>query len=142
MLPIPTRVAIACFVAVLATFVIGALTGSLAATALASAAVIGMAAALAATMPIGRRVRRQRLEFAWWLASGDPSAGGGAVVPGTPFEVKCFLRHRGGEPLVLATLEPIVPGGAQRIDEEPDALALAPSARTEFSFKLVAPAIG
>lgn len=142
MLPIPTRVAVAGFVAVLATFVIGALTGSLAATSIASAAVIGMAAALAATMPIGRRVRRQRLEFAWWLASGDPSAGGGAVVPGAPFEVKCFLRHRGGEPLVLATLEPIVPGGAQRIDEEPDALALAPSARTEFSFKLVAPAIG
>lgn len=142
MLPIPTRTAIACFVAILATFVIGALAGSLAATVLASAATIGLAAALAATMPIGRRVRRQRLEFAWWLASGDPGAGGGAVVPGAPFEVRCFLRHRGREPLVLASLEPIVPGGARRVDDEPDALALSESARTEFSFKLVAPAVG
>lgn len=142
MLPIPTRTAVAAFVAILATFVIGALAGSLAATVLASAATIGVAAALAATMPVGRRVRRQRLEFAWWLASGDPGAGGGAVVPGAPFEVRCFLRHRGHEPLVLAALEPIVPGGARRVDDEPDALALSASARTEFSFKLVAPAVG
>lgn len=142
MLPIPTRTAIACFFAVLACLVIGALAGSLAATVIGAAGMIGLAGALAATMPVGRRVRRQRLEFAWWLGHGDPTAGGGAVVPGAPFDVKCFLRHRGSEPLLLASLDPIVPGGAKRIDEEPDALALSASARTEFDFRFVAPAVG
>jgi hypothetical protein len=94
-LPIPTPTAIAAFLATLACFVIGALSSSLAATSIGAAFAIGLASALAATMPIGRRVRRQRLEFAWWLASGDPGAGGGAVVPGAPFDVRCFLRHRG-----------------------------------------------
>ncbi|MDQ3035406.1 MAG: hypothetical protein M3Y87_23580, partial [Myxococcota bacterium] len=80
MLPIPTRTAIACFFAVMACVSIGALAGSLAATVIGATGMIGLAAALAATMPVGRRVRRQRLEFAWWLGHGDPSAGGGAVV--------------------------------------------------------------
>jgi uncharacterized protein (DUF58 family) len=144
MLPIPTATAVALYFATLACLVIGALSASLAAAVIGATGAIGLAAALAATMPVGRRVRRQRLEFAWWLAQGDPSAGGGAVVPGAPFEVRCYLRHRGLQPLVLTSLDPIVPGGATRIDrvEEADTLALAPASRTEFSFRLVAPAVG
>ncbi|UJR79031.1 DUF58 domain-containing protein [Sandaracinus amylolyticus] len=142
MLPIPTRTAVAVFFAVLVCLVVGALAGSLAATVIGATGMIGLAAALAATMPVGRRVRRQRLEFAWWLGHGDPGAGGGAVVPGAPFDVRCFMRHRGLEPLLLASLEPIVPGGATRVDDEADSLALAASARTEFTFRFVAPAVG
>jgi uncharacterized protein (DUF58 family) len=141
-LPIPTRTAVAVFAAVLVCLVLGALTGSLAATVIGATGIVGLATALAATMPVGRRVRRQRLEFAWWLGHGDPGAGGGAVVPGAPFDVRCFLRHRGSEPLLLASLDPIVPGGATRVDEEADALALSAAARTEFTFRFVAPAVG
>jgi uncharacterized protein (DUF58 family) len=142
MLPIPTPSAVACFIAVMACIVIGALSGSLAATTLGTAGMIGLAGALAATIPLGRRVRRQHLEFAWWLGHGDPGAGGGAVVPGAPFDVKCFLRHRGSEPFLLEALEPMIPGGATRIDGEPDVIAIAGSARTEFSFRFVAPSVG
>ena len=112
------------------------------ATVIASAGFLGLCLALAATMPLGRRVRRQRLEFAWWLGHGDPSSGAGAVVPGAPFEVRCYIRHRGPQGLLLAALEPIVPGGARRVDEDPSALVLSPRGRTEFAFRLVAPAAG
>lgn len=144
MLPIPTPTAVAIFLATLTSLVIGALAGSLPATVIGATGAIGLAAALAATMPVGRRVRRQRLEFAWWLTHGDPGASGGVVVPGAPFEVRCFLRHRGPQPLVLTSLEPIATAFARRLDREaePDAVALAPGTRTDITFQLVAPAVG
>jgi uncharacterized protein (DUF58 family) len=143
MLPIPSSTAIACFFAVLLTLTWGSLFGSLAATTLGVAGALGLCTAFAATMPIGRRVRRQRLEFAWWLASGEPGSGGGAVVPGAPFEVRCFLRHRGSHPLLLGSLEPVVPLAAKReVERDVETLALAPMARTEWVFRFSAPAIG
>lgn len=142
MLPIPTRSAVACFFAVMSSIGIGALTDSVTATTLGAATMVGLAGALAATIPLGRRVRRQHLEFAWWLGHGDPNAGGGAVVPGAPFEVKCFLRHRGSEPVLLEELSPMIPGGAMRVDDEPDAIVISAMARTEFSFRFVAPSVG
>ena len=61
--------------------IVGLGTRSPAATTLAGAGFVALAIALALTMPLGRRVRRQRLEFAWWLGHGDPAGGGGAVNP-------------------------------------------------------------
>jgi len=142
MLPMPTRTALAAFVGCAAMMLIAIALGSAAAAVFASGGFAALALALAATMPLGRRVRRQRLEFAWWLAHADPSAAGGAVVPGAPFEVKCYVRHRGSTPIVLSGLSPIVPGGARFVDEEPPLLLLGARARTEFSFRLVAPAAG
>src|SRR5688572_9976230 len=112
------------------------------AAVLGGAIVVGLALALAITMPLGPRVRRHRLEVAWWLARGEPGSGGGAVVPGKPFEVRCFLRHRGGMSLELRDLLPLVPGGAQLVGEENVGLALFANARTDFTFRLVAPAAG
>ena len=143
MLPIPRPTAIAAFVSTLIALSIGAMSGSLPATVLGVAQMIGLAIALAATIPLGRRVRRQKLEFAWWLGHGDPGTGGGAVVPGAPFEVRCFVRHRGTAPLLLREMTPIAPGGATRAsDDDADSLVAAPIARTEFTFRLVAPAVG
>lgn len=142
MLPMPTRHAIATFVGCALLLGLAIVGSSAAAATLASVGFAGLSAALAATMPLGRRVRRQRLEFAWWLGHGEPSQGGGAVTPGAPFEVRCFIRHRGGHAMLLSALDPIVPGGPRVADTEPRALWLAPRARTEFSFKLVAPAAG
>lgn len=121
---------------------IGILTASWPAAGLGGALIVGLSLAFAMTVPLGRRVRRHRLEFAWWLAHAEPGSGGGAVVPGRPFEVRCFLRHRGAMKLALRQLAPITPGGAQVLDAEPDALSLAPNARTDFGFRLVAPAVG
>lgn len=142
MLPIPTESAWIIAAGAALAVGIGALFGSPLAMLVGTTALLGLAAALARTMPLGRRVRRERLEFAWWLAHGDPGAGGGAAVPGAPFEVRCFVRHRGAERLVLRDLEPIVPAGARFSDDEPRALVVEPRARTQLSFRLVAPAAG
>lgn len=142
MLPIPTRTAVAALVGALLAIAAGASLGSWPATMLGGAAFVGLALCLAMTMPLGRRVRRHRLEFAWWLAHADPGSGGGAVVPGKPFEVRCFMRHRGAMRLALRAMTPLAPGGAKLLDEDDEVLTLGPNARTEFSFRLVAPAVG
>ncbi len=142
MLPIPTRTASALALASAIAMVVGALLASPVATLIGTSIALVLAIALMLTMPLGRRVRRERLEFAWWLAHGDPGAGGGAVVPRAPFEVRCFVRHRGDDPLVLTNVEPIIPGGATMADDEPLAMEVSPGARAELSFRLVAQAAG
>lgn len=142
MLPIPTTSAYWAFAGCVVMLLVGITLRSLEATALAGSGFVGLAAAVAATMPLGRRVRRQRLEFAWWLDTGEPRSAGGAVVPGAPFEVRCYIRHRGAENLVVSDADPIVPGGARIVDEDPRVLLLAARARNEFTFRLVAPAAG
>lgn len=145
MLPIPTRTAFATLAGALSLVALGIVSSAWPATILGGSLAVGLALCLAMTMPLGRRVRRHRLEFAWWLAHAEPGSGGGAVVPGKPFDVRCFLRHRGGMRLPLRELVPIVPGGA-RLDGEANehvpGLLLEPNARTDFTFRLVAPAAG
>ncbi|MEM9187855.1 MAG: DUF58 domain-containing protein [Myxococcota bacterium] len=142
MLPIPRPGAVAAYVAAIALCAVGIGTRSSISVAFGGAILFGLALALMLTMPLGRRVRRQRLEFAWWLAHGDPGSGGGAVVPGAPFEVRCYIRHRGPTGLTLGGLSPVVPGGANVEDDRSTVLSLPPRARTEFSFRLRAPAVG
>jgi uncharacterized protein (DUF58 family) len=141
-LPIPTNSAVAAFVGCVAALAIGIGTRSVPTLILAASGFVALAFALAVTMPLGRRVRRQRLEFAWWLGHGDPAAGGGAVIPGAVFEVRCYVRHRGSTPILLSSLEPVVPGGARVVEDDSDVLVLRARARTEFAFRLVAPAAG
>ncbi len=142
MLPIPTTTAFAALVGGVGMVLLGVLLASPPATALGGALLVGLTLAFTMTMPLGRRVRRHRLEFAWWLAHAEPGSGGGAVVPGKPFDVRCFLRHRGAMQLALRELVPVAPGGAQVVGGDPDALVLAPNARTDFTFRLIAPAVG
>jgi uncharacterized protein (DUF58 family) len=141
-LPIPTQNALAAAIGALAMVSIGIVSSSWPVTVLGGACVVGLALALAMTMPLGRRVRRHRLEFAWWLSHAEAGSGGGAVVPGKPFDVRCFMRHRGSMRLALRDLTPLVPGGVGRADAEEGVLVLGPNARTEFSFRLTAPAAG
>lgn len=146
MLPIPRPTAFALLAGATLCLLLAIVDSSPIAALIGAMLLLVLGGALAASMPIGRRVRRERLEFAWWLAHGDPSAGGGAAVPGVPFEVRCFVRHRGRGRLLLRSLEPIVPGGAHLTRDEGEAsdgaLYVPPHSRTELSFKLVAPAAG
>ncbi len=82
MLPMPTRAALAAFLGCALVLGIGLFSSTAAVASLAGAGFAGLALALAATMPLGRRVRAERLEFAWWLGHGEPGASGGAVTPG------------------------------------------------------------
>ncbi|GAB4197529.1 MAG: hypothetical protein OHK0013_05770 [Sandaracinaceae bacterium] len=143
MLPIPTPIAVTAFVGASLALAIGAAAGSFPATVVGAALLLALVVAFVLTVPVGRRVRRQKLELAWWLGHGDPGADAGAAIPRKPFEVRCFLRHRGPERLVLGDLRPLVPGGAQLLEEDaPELLVVPGGTRTEFSFRLVAPATG
>ncbi|MFW6050007.1 MAG: DUF58 domain-containing protein [Myxococcota bacterium] len=141
MLPLPTATGTAAFVGCVCATVIGVGASSTAATLLGTAGLCAMALALAVTLPLGRVLRRQRLEFAWWLehASGEH---GETVVPGVPFEVRCYVRHRGTQELLASEVRPIVPAGARWLDRDAPGLRIAPASRTEFGFKLQAPAAG
>ncbi len=141
MLPIPTTRAFAVFAGCVGMWLVGLVTQSWAATVLGSGLAIMLMATLAATVPLGRRVRAQRLEFAWWLAHGNGPVSG-AVVPGVPFQIRCYVRHRGTTPLEMSHVEPILPGAASVIDLEPSSLHVAPRARNEFSFSVVAQSAG
>jgi uncharacterized protein (DUF58 family) len=138
----PTPAALAVFVGALGAMAAGIATASATGTSLGATTLIGLAAAFAATAPLGRRVRWQRVEFAWWLAQGDPGTSGGAVVPGKPFEVRCFVRHRSASGLALHDLVPIAPGGARVEGESLASIELPAHSRGDFSFRLVAPAVG
>lgn len=142
MLPLPTTPATLLLLGALATVAAGIAFASASAAVLGGAVLVGLSLALAVTMPLGRRVRRHRLEFAWWLGHADPGSGGGAVIPGKPFEVRCFLRHRGAMRITLGGLNPLIARGARVLGEDPPVLPLAPNARTEFGFRLIAPAAG
>lgn len=141
MLPIPTTRAAAAFFGVLGMWLVGLSTKSWAATALGSALALLLVAVFSATVPLGRRVRAQRLEFAWWLASRETSVSG-AVVPHVPFQVRCYVRHRGSHGIELTRVTPVLANGAKVLDEEPHAISVMPRARNEFSFTLTAQAAG
>lgn len=142
MLPIPTPTAIVAFLGAGACLVLAIATGSYEGLLVGAGLLLGLTLAFVLTVPVGRRVRRQKLEFAWWLAHGDPGSDAGAAVPNKPFEVRCFLRHRGLETLRFAEIVPLVPGGARLLDHDASVLEVPAGSRTEFSFHLVAPATG
>jgi uncharacterized protein (DUF58 family) len=147
MLPIPTPTAIVAFLAAGLCLAVAVACGSYAGSVVGAAMLLALALVFVLTVPVGRRVRRQKLEFAWWLAHGDPGADAGAAVPNKPFEVRCFLRHRGEDLLRLSAITPLVPGGARLLDDaaagaDAGLLEVAGGTRTEFSFRLVAPATG
>jgi uncharacterized protein (DUF58 family) len=147
MLPIPTPTAVIAFLGASVCLAVAIAGGSYVGSVIGSGMLLSLALVFVLTVPIGRRVRRQRLEFAWWLGHGDPGADAGAAVPNKPFEVRCFVRHRGQDPLHLSELTPLVPGGARLLDDGSAGLGagpleVAPNTRTDFSFRLVAPATG
>lgn len=137
--PLPSRQGILVFIGLTLMLGVGLAFYSSAAIGLAGAGFVGLAGALAATLPAGRRLRRQRLEFAWWLDHATGVATG-SVVPGAPFEVRCFLRHRGADDLHVAGLAPLV---APEVKVEPTRSFVVPGrTRTELRLRLCAPAIG
>lgn len=100
-----------------------------------------LAWAFAESIPMGRKLRRERLEFAWWLDHGTGSASG-SVVAGVPFLVRCFVRHRGGLDLHVSELTPVASHTLAIDDEEEAAFVFAASARSEFTLKVKAVAAG
>ncbi|MCS6798647.1 MAG: DUF58 domain-containing protein [Myxococcota bacterium] len=107
---------------------------------------LGLVLAFAASVPLGRRVRTRRLELAWWL-SGGSSGEGTVIVPGTPFEIRCYVRHVDARTLRLRELVPLTDGAHGALEEgatptASDVLEVPPGTRVEFGLRLLAPAVG
>jgi uncharacterized protein (DUF58 family) len=141
MLPIPSSSAIFAFVGSIAMLMLAWLLRSPTAAALGGGALLGIAGALALTMPLGARLRRQRLEFAWRLGHGDPGHGAG-VVAGVPFEVSCYVRNRDTRPLRFTDLLPVVPNGVEIQSGRGCELVIPARTRSELAFRLSASAAG
>lgn len=140
MLPVPSLPARILFVTVVAMALFGVASAHPGPVILAAAGGVLIAIAFVLTLPRGRRLRRERLEFAWWL---DHAAGAaaGSVVPGMPFDVRCFVRHRGDEGLSVSEVAPLTAPGAELV-ALPPALELPARTRAEFRIRVRAPAMG
>ena len=141
MLPIPRRSAWWVFIALVLLLAIGIASRSAQVIGLANAGFIGLVLCFAATLPLGRRVRQERLEFAWW-AGHEADALGGTVTPGAPFDVRCYLRNRSAIDLILTRIAPIVPVEVSASLEEGAELRVGANSRSEFTISLIAPATG
>ncbi len=139
MLPIPARTAVLAFCGSVAVLLAGVLASSPTATMLGGGLLLGLAAALALTAPLGARLRRQRMEFAWWLGHGEQAQG---AVVGAPFEVHGYVRNRSLHALRLDALLPVVPMGVRVLEGQGGELALPARARTEIRLRLHASAAG
>jgi uncharacterized protein (DUF58 family) len=112
------------------------------AAVLACGALLALSFAFAGTLPLGARLRRERLEFAWWIGHGDPSVLASGVVAGAPFEVRCYVRNRSARELTLRQLLPVVPDGTRVLAGAGEDLVLAARARSDFAFRLATRAPG
>jgi len=143
MLPLPTPSAIAAFVGACGMVAIGILGSSAAAVMLGSSVLIGLAAMFALTLPVGARLRRDRLELAWWhTPHGEAVSTRGSVVAGARFEVQASLRHFGARPLILSQLVPAHGAALRCVRGAQGAVILPGQSRSEFALEFVASAPG
>lgn len=143
MLPIPARLTYVILVGSSVMLVIAIVQLSATVMVIAGGWFLMLCFSLMMTVPLGSRLRRERLEFAWWVAHKNIYTSIATVIPKTPFEIKCYLRWWGSYPLRLTSLYPIIPDGIQLLEDIQSCdLELLPRTRTEFSFTLVAKAPG
>src|SRR5215471_11719964 len=102
----PTTNAFIAFIGACGMVALGIATNSALAIMLGAVVLLGLATAFGLTLPVGARLRRDRLELAWWHTHGEPLSTRGSVVAGARFEVRASLRHFGERPLVLSQLVP------------------------------------
>ena len=141
-MPLPTRAARAAFLGAVLGVAIALAATSPSALVLAGSLIWALSVALALTIPVGAKLRRERLEFAWWHTHGSEASGSAGAVVGSPFRVRCYIRNRGDRALHFGTAEVVTPDGVTRTDDTSLSLALAPRARTEFELTFVPAACG
>jgi uncharacterized protein (DUF58 family) len=142
MVPLPTKNAIAAFVGSVAMLLLGIALSSVLSVISGGVILLGLASAFALSLPLGARLRRERLELAWWHAHADSGAARGAVVSGVPFEVHVSLRHYGRRPVVLSELLPTHGNTVRCLRGARADLVLLDRTRTEFQLSFVAACTG
>lgn len=111
---------------------LGGLLGGVAPVALAgSAALTSLAFAWVLTVPLPRRMRRERLEFTWWM----PLPPGGVRRPEEPVTLRVALRNPTDEQLVFGTARLALSPGLRHTRWKGARIAVAP--RSVATFDLV-----
>jgi uncharacterized protein (DUF58 family) len=142
MSPIPTGNAVIAFFGCLAMLGAALLSTSPTAVVLTAGALLGLASAFALTLPLGAKLRRERLEFSWSLDRHEASSASTGVVAGVVFELRCQVHNRGAGPLRFAELVPVLPAGVTRVDADAVELLLPARTRTDFALRLRAASVG
>lgn len=89
-----------------------------------------LGSAFALTLPLGRRLRNEELEFGWWMPRTAPYLG-----IGQSYELRCYLRNRGQSNLRIEDIRAFVdPHKAQT--PPPQWLRIAANTRANFSLAL------
>jgi len=142
MFPIPSRSAVLCFAAGASMALLALATRNAQLAVLAGGLFIGLALAFAASVSLGARLRRDRLEFSWWHAHRHADALGGAALRGVPFQVRCLLRNQGPRAVHLHAVRPVLSDGLALAVPPADELWLPARSRGEFELTLRADAAG
>lgn len=140
MTPLPTPIAKALFFLGVLVVTGAVAIRSVGFVTLGASVLAFLAFVLLATRPLARRARRERLEFAWWLAHDHESAALGAVTPGAPFTIRCYVRNRSARAVHITGIHPLLTDAAP-IDVTHD-LEVPARTRVEFALRLAAPATG
>ncbi|HKU39752.1 MAG TPA: hypothetical protein VJR89_16440, partial [Polyangiales bacterium] len=138
MVPLPTQTTIAAFAGALAMLLSGVAFSSATAVISGGVILVALASAFTLSLPLGARLRRERLELTWWHAHGETGAARGSVVSGVPFEVHVSLRHYGQRRLVLSELLPTHGNTVRCVRGTQADLMLPPRTRSEFNLAFVA----
>jgi uncharacterized protein (DUF58 family) len=91
-----------------------------------------------ATLPIPRVLRKERLEFAWWIPHGP----GGVVTPRVPFPVVCYLANRTSASFRSARIEVFRSDSLDVAGAEDLSVAVPAGQRVEFRLEATARAAG
>ena len=142
MLPIPSQAAVFALIGCVGLLLLGVLASAPMPAMLAGGGLLALCCAMALTTPIGARLRRERVELAWWLAHGQPGQLGAGAIAGASFEVRCYIQNHSPVAITLADLLPVVPHGV-RVHSGRGAVLVVPARRrAELSFRMTAAAAG
>ncbi|HKP64337.1 MAG TPA: DUF58 domain-containing protein [Polyangiales bacterium] len=138
MVPLPTQTTVAAFVGALLMLLFGVAFSSAISVISGGVILVALASAFTLSLPLGARLRRERLELTWWHAHAETGAARGSVVSGVPFEVHVSLRHYGQRRLVLSELLPTHGNTVRCVRGGQADLILPPRTRSEFNLAFVA----
>lgn len=140
MSPLPTQSGMYAIGGCALLLLLGILLSSTAMVAVAASGFITVGWSYTRTVPLARRVRHDQFEFAWWLERRSTASG--VIVPGLPFDVRCYLRYRGVRPLRVRNFQTVHAQKRARMLEGPRDVIVPARSRTAFRFRMQANAVG
>ena len=132
MIPTLTPIGRLALAAACLMFLCGALLGAAPILALGEVAVLGILVAYVATLAVPRLIRREKIEFAWWLAHAE----GGVLTPGATFRVRAYVRNRCARSFGPSPLGVFASEGLRVEDHDRLAVALPRGCRTDLDLQV------